>query len=125
MLYQELINQKKIRLNNISRKKFKPTNYCRDFSIIFKTCLHNTPTIIARTLKVKNATKITYGNCLGSFPENYGVKSTIGFSSTNETFNENLDETKLEIKNLKEYIKYLTDTYAKRKMTFKKNMKYQ
>ena len=89
---------KKIRLN-ISRKKFKPTNY---FSIIIKTCLHNIPTIIARTLKVKNATKTTYGNCLGSFPENCGVKSTIGFSSNNETFDENLDETKLEIKILKE-----------------------
>ena len=81
---------------------FKPNSYCRVFPITIKTCLHNIPTIIARTLKIKNATKITYGNCLGSFPVNYGVKSAIGFSSTNETFNEKLDETKLEIKNLKE-----------------------
>ena len=53
-------------------KNFKLTNYYIIFSVSFevgkKTYVHDVPTIIARTLKAKNAIKRTI-NCLQSIPE--------------------------------------------------------
>lgn len=62
--------------------------------------MHDVPTIIARTLKAKNAIKRTSINCLRSIPEGCEMKIIIGSPSTNDTLEENIDEAKLQIKNL-------------------------